>query len=74
MDGGKHKLFLKYVETISSPIVSTESLMKMTVMDVMAKRDVAIFDVPGDFLYGEITEGEIHSEAEGIIFRHHVYC
>ena len=48
--------------------------MKMTVMDVMAKRDVAIFDVPGDFLYGEITEGGIHSEAEGIIFRHHVYC
>ena len=56
MDGSKHKLFLKYVETISSPIVSTESLMTMIVIDVTQKRDVAIFDISGAYLHTEILE------------------
>ena len=51
---GEKKRFLKDGETISSPTVYTEALLTTLVINSMKKWDVAIFDVPGDYLYAEI--------------------
>ena len=55
-DGSKQKSYLKEGENISSPTVSTESLIATLVIDAMEKRDVAIFDVPVAYLHAEMPK------------------
>ena len=54
-NGRKQRKYLKPDESIYSPTCSTESLMETLVIDVMEQIDVAIFDVPGDFLQTALT-------------------
>ena len=48
------KDILKHGETISSPTVSLESIVRTLLIDANEGRDVAIFDVPGAYLQAEM--------------------
>ena len=49
-NGSKQRKYIKADESVYSPTCSTKALMETLVIDAMDQRDVAIFDVPGDFL------------------------
>jgi len=55
-NGKKQKLFLKENESYSSPTVSLEGLLASLVIDVVEKRNVAIFDVPGAYLHAKMPD------------------
>ena len=49
-NGSKQRKYIKADESVYSPTCSTKALMETSVIDATDQRDVAIFDVPGDFL------------------------
>ena len=56
VDGSKQRKYLKPDESVSSPTVSTESLIATLLIDAYEQREVAIFDVPGAFLQAELKK------------------
>ena len=53
-NGRKKLKCLKPDESVYSPTCPTEALMATLVINAMEQRDVAIFDVPGDFLQNSL--------------------
>ena len=43
-------------EELSSPTIALESLMATLLLDAHEERDVAIFDVPGEYLHAELPK------------------
>ena len=63
-DGRKKQDFLSK-EYMSSPTVSTESLMLSCMIYAMEGREVATSDIPGSFLNTDYKKGDIHIKLEG---------
>ena len=53
-NGSKQKKYLKHGETISSPTLSLEVIIRKLIMDANERRYVAIVDVPGAYLQQEM--------------------
>ena len=49
-------MHLKEIESVSSPIVSLESLFFTLIIDEHEGRNIATFDVPGAYLHAEIPK------------------
>ena len=58
-DGSKQKQYLPPDESVYSPTSSTEGLVSSLVRDVVEKRDVAIFDIPGAYLQTALADDKI---------------
>ena len=53
-DGKNNKIYLGRNESVASPTVSLESLLKTLVIDAYEERDIATFDIPGVYLHAEM--------------------
>ena len=53
-DGKNNKIYLGRNESVASPTVSLESLLKTLVIDAYEERDIATFDIPGVYLHAKI--------------------
>ena len=58
-DGSKQKQYLPPDESIYSPTSSTEGLLTSLVRDVVERRDVAVYDIPGAYLQTPVTKDRI---------------
>ena len=56
LNGSKQKKFLKEFESIYSATVSLEAIFLTLGIDIFEQQDVAIFDVPGAYLYALMPE------------------
>jgi len=57
-DGSSHRKIVPREEA-SSPTVSLEALMATLMIDAHENRDVAMFDVPGEYLHADLPEGKL---------------
>ena len=56
LNGSQQWKYLGENESIASPTSQLEALFLSLIIDVMEKRDVAVFDIPGAYLHTEIPE------------------
>ena len=55
-DGSKQHWYLKEKESIASPTVSLEGLLKTLVIDAYEEREVETFEIPGAYLHAEMPK------------------
>ena len=55
-DGSKQHQYLKENESIASPTASLEGIFTTLVIDAYKEREVATFDIPGEYLHAEMPK------------------
>eukprot|EP00957_Ditylum_brightwellii_P088007 6703136-Ditylum_brightwellii.AAC.1 len=58
-NGSEQWKYLKEDESVASPMVAVESLFTSLIIDAMEDRDIAVFDIPGEFLQPEVPENKM---------------